>query len=205
MQNLNETSAMANESTEDRDIEYAMLAPSPDDPTTFKEVAHGPNKDVWMLAMLEELERMWKNSTWTLVKPPPNANIVGSRWTCLMKRDADNQPVKSNMWLVAQGFSQVPRVNFNNTFALTTNPESIRLILALANYNNWSIHQADYKHVYLNARLEETIYMRQPSGFEKAGGEEIVCLLQKAIYGLKQASHEWYKELHALFTELQFT
>jgi hypothetical protein len=101
---------------------------------------------------------MQKNSTWTLVKPPPNANIVGSRLTYLMKRDADNWPVKAKAQLVVQSFSQVPDVNFNNTFTPTTNPESIRLILALANHNNWSIHQADYKHTYLNTRLEETIY-----------------------------------------------
>jgi hypothetical protein len=39
--------------------------------------------------MQEELGRMGKNGTWVLVKPPPDANIVGSRWTYLMKHNAD--------------------------------------------------------------------------------------------------------------------
>jgi hypothetical protein len=140
MQSLNETSAMANESIEDPgDIEYTRLALSPDVPTTFKEATHSPNKDVWIPAMLEELKRIEKNGTWILVKSPPNANIIGSKWTYLMKRDADNWPVKAKAWLAAQGFSQVPGVDFNETFAPTANPESIRLILALANHNDWSV------------------------------------------------------------------
>jgi hypothetical protein len=78
-----------------------------------------------MLAMLEEMERMKMNGTWALVKSPPNANIVSSRWTYLMKCDAKNNPIKAKAQLVAQGFSQVPGINFNETFTLTANPESI--------------------------------------------------------------------------------
>jgi hypothetical protein len=56
MQNVNKTSVMVNESIDDTgDIEYAILALSPDDSTMLKEDAHGPNKDVWIPAMLEPL------------------------------------------------------------------------------------------------------------------------------------------------------
>jgi hypothetical protein len=60
-----ETGTFANEyeNTEYENTEYAMLALSPNDPTTFEEAAYGPNKDVWVLAMLEELKRMCKNGT----------------------------------------------------------------------------------------------------------------------------------------------
>jgi hypothetical protein len=96
-------------------------------------------------------------------------------------------------------------IDFSETYAPTANAESIRLILALANRNGWPIHQADYKNAYLNAELEETIYMRQPPGFVKPGDEGLACRLQKAIYGLKQAGREWYKSLHQLFSDLGFT
>jgi hypothetical protein len=134
-----ETSAIANElsnnqlDTEQEQFEYAMLAPSLDDPTMFEEARYGPSKDKWIPAIQEEIDRMQRNETWTLVKPPPGVNIIGSKWTYLMKRDAENNPIKVKARLVAQGFSQVPGVNFNETFAPTANLESICLILALAN------------------------------------------------------------------------
>jgi hypothetical protein len=59
-------------------IEYAMMASSPD-PETFEEAAHGPNRDMWILVMQEELERMWIDRTWKLVQPPTSTNIVGSK------------------------------------------------------------------------------------------------------------------------------
>src|SRR5882724_8938209 len=51
----------------------------------------------------------------------------------------------------------------------------------------------DIDGAYLNACLMEMIYMCQPLGFEIPGKEGHICHLQLAIYGLKQASHEWYE------------
>jgi hypothetical protein len=65
-------------------------------------------------------------------------------------------------------------VDFSETYAPTANAESIHLILALINHNDWPIHQVDYKNAYLNAELEETIYMRQLPGFMKPRDKGLV-------------------------------
>lgn len=60
----------------------------------------------------------------------------------------------------------------------------------------------DAKTAFLNGSLKETIYMRQPPGFEE--GEDIVCLLGKSLYGLKQAAKAWNDAIHSVLTAAGF-
>ena len=53
----------------------------------------------------------------------------------------------------------------------------------------------DVKSAFLNRELDEEIFMTLPEGVVYKGDQEAVCRLQWSIYGLKQASRQWYKEL----------
>ena len=46
----------------------------------------------------------------------------------------------------------------------------------------------DVRITFLNVDLVEDVYMYQSIGFEEVGKENMVCKLQKSIYGLKQVS-----------------
>jgi hypothetical protein len=50
----------------------------------------------------------------------------------------------------------------------------------------------DVKTTLLNGDLLENVYMTQPKGFAVKGKEHMRCHLRKSIYGLKQASRQWY-------------
>ncbi|KAM1665198.1 hypothetical protein ACFXTN_040610 [Malus domestica] len=63
----------------------------------------------------------------------------------------------------------------------------------------------DVKTVFLNGDLEECIYMRQPEGFKEGEGRNLVCKLNKSIYGLKQASRQWSLKFHRIVKEHGFT
>jgi len=49
------------------------------------------------------------------------------------------------------------------------------------------------KTAFLHEELEEEICMRQPEGFVVPGKEQLVCILKKSLYGLKQVPRQWYK------------
>lgn len=61
------------------------------------------------------------------------------------------------------------------------------MVLALAARNRWHVHQMDVKSAYLNAEIDEEIYVRQPEGYIEPGKETYVWKLLKSLYGLKQA------------------
>jgi len=63
----------------------------------------------------------------------------------------------------------------------------------------------DVKSAFLNGLLDEEIYMEQPEGFVDPDHPKKVCLLKKAIYGLKQASRAWNLQFHGVLTDLGFT
>jgi len=50
----------------------------------------------------------------------------------------------------------------------------------------------DVKTAFLNGDLKEEIYMCQPEGFVTEGKVKLFCKLKRSIYGLKQASRQWY-------------
>ena len=62
------------------------------------------------------------------------------------------------------------------------------------------IYQMDVKIVFLNGDIEETIYMVQPENFVLGDSKSMVWKLKKSIYGLKQASRQWYHKFHQVIT-----
>nr|CAN65852.1 hypothetical protein VITISV_004965 [Vitis vinifera] len=62
----------------------------------------------------------------------------------------------------------------------------------------------DVKTTFLNGDLEEEVYMKQPEEFITNGNDHIVCKLKKSIYGLKQASRQWYLKFHDVISSFGF-
>jgi len=144
--------------------------------------------------MEEELTILNNTGIWELVDPPSGANIIGSKWVFKAKKDAVGNVVHYKVHLVAQGFSQVPGVNYFDTFAPVAKLVSIHAILAIATARNMEIHQINIKGAFLNGKLtdNECIYMWQPPGFIDSTHPLRVYHLKKMLYGLKQSGRRWY-------------
>jgi hypothetical protein len=143
------------------------------------------------------LESLEANKTWEVVERPNSANVIGSKWVFKLKCTETGDIDKYKARLFTQGFTQVPGIDYFDTFAPVAKLSSAQAILAVAASNSWLVEQMDMKSVYLNSMLpdDKVIYMRPPPGFElpSPGNCDRILQLKRVLYGLKQSSQLWYK------------
>src|SRR6202522_700164 len=179
------------------------------EPQSLNEVKSRPDWKLWEKAIEEELETLREAGTWELVDVPEGVNVVGSKWVFRAKKDAAGNVVRYKARLVAQGFSQVPGVDYFDTYAPVARLASIRTVLAFAAAEDLETGQIDIKEAYLNGELmnDKVIFMRQPPGYEEVGadGRKRVMRLRKTLYGLKQAGRRWYHKLVEIMSKLGFS
>ncbi|GJV26433.1 retrovirus-related pol polyprotein from transposon TNT 1-94 [Tanacetum coccineum] len=84
-------------------------------------------------------------------------------------------------------YNQQEGIDYDETFAPVARLEAIKIFLAFATYKNFIVYQMDIKSAFLNGKLKEEVYAKQPPGFESNEFPNHVCKLDKALYGLKQA------------------
>ena len=81
--------------------------------------------------MVDEYDSIVKNNAWEIVPGPVDKSVVSSRWIYKVKQAADGSVEKYKTRFVARGFSQIERIDYEETFALVARYSSIRTILAL--------------------------------------------------------------------------
>jgi hypothetical protein len=144
-----------------------------------------------------ELYSLKPNETWEVVKCPDGTNVVGSKWVFKLKCTEISNVDKYKAHLVTQGFTQVPGIDYFDTFAPVAKLSSTQAILAVAVSNGWLVEQMDAKSAYLNGILpdDKVIYMCPPPGFELSSPGNCNCILRlkKALYSLKQSGWLWHK------------
>ena len=105
---------------------------------------------------------------------------------------------------MAKGFTQREGIDYQEMFSPISKKNSLRIILALVTHYDLELHQMDVKIAFLNGSLEKDVYMDQPKGFSIKGKEQLACKLKKSIYGLKQASRQWYLKFNNTITSFGF-
>ncbi|XP_020591553.1 putative disease resistance protein RGA3 [Phalaenopsis equestris] len=76
--------------------------------------------------------------------------------------------------------------------------------MTLVAHYDMELHKMDVKTAFLNGDIDETIYMVQPENFVSGDSKNMVCKLSKSIYGLKQASRQWYHKFHQVILSFGF-
>ncbi|KAL0541556.1 hypothetical protein IC582_021609 [Cucumis melo] len=151
--------------------------------------------EYWLNAMQEELLQFRQNNVWTLVSKPEGVNVIGTKWVFKNKTDEAGCVTKNKAKLVAQGYTQVEGIDFDETFASVARLEAIRLLLGISCIQKFKLYQMDVKSAFLDGYLNEEVYVAQPKGFVDSEHPKHMYKLNKALYGLKQASRAWYDQL----------
>ncbi|GJT31101.1 zinc finger, CCHC-type containing protein [Tanacetum coccineum] len=140
----------------------------------------------WTMAMQEELNQFKTNDVWSLVPPPDNQTIIGTKWVFKNKLDENGVVSRNKARLIAQGYNQQEGIDFDETYAPVARLESIRILLAYACTLDFKLFQIDVKSDFLNVFINEEVYVAQPPGFIDFEKPNHVFKLKKALYGLKQ-------------------
>nr|GEW90073.1 retrovirus-related Pol polyprotein from transposon TNT 1-94 [Tanacetum cinerariifolium] len=97
---------------------------------------------------------------------------------------------------IVRGYRQEDRIDFEESFASVARMEAIRIFLAYAAHNSFTVFQMDVKTAFLHGTLKEGVYMCQHEGFIDANYPSHVYKLKKALYGLKQVPRAKPTEKH---------
>ena len=173
------------------------------EPATLEQALDSPQSSQWRTAMEEEYASLLANNTFTLERPPAGVTPIPVKWVFKAKRDAAGNIERYKARLVAKGFRQKEGIDYDQVFAPVSKYSTLRALLAVAATGDLEIHQLDIKTAFLNGKLDETIWIAQPTGYETGDGK--ACRLHKAIYGLKQASRAWYITLKTALEAANFT
>ena len=121
-----------------------------------------------------------------------------------LKHNSDGSISRYRARLVAMGFHQKFRVDFDETFNLVIKPPTVRMILSLAVQFDWPLRQLDVCNAFLHAFLREEVYMVQPLGYVDPFKPNHVCRLWKSLYGLKQAPRAWFDRFSTQLLHMGF-
>lgn len=171
-------------------------------PKTYKEAMTRP--DLWAEPIRVEADRLHAKKVWHLVTRPEGANIMKTMWVFDIKFNENGKFVKRKARLVAKGYTQIPGLDFFDTYASVVRYESLRMTLAIAASKGWKIWGVDFVSAYLNSKMKENVFMAQPEGMTIEGSENMICRLDFSLYGTMQGASNWWGELDSTYADLGY-
>lgn len=169
-------------------------------PKNYREAMASPDAAKWVAARQKEWNSCIAKKVWVLVRRtelPPRANVLPCKDVFKVKVDEHGNVTEYKARFTPKGFRQKHGVDYFETFARTGQYKTLRVALSLAARWDHELVQMDVPTAFLNADVEEDIYMEMPEGYRQPG---MVCKLQKSLYGLKQAPRNWDQLAHSFIT-----
>ena len=187
---------------------------SEEDPKDYDEAMESAEAPHWLRAIEEELASHETNQTFKLMHRAAagNQKVIPVKWVFKRKRGPNGEILRYKARLVVKGFHQQYGVDYIETHAPTLRIKSLRILLVLVVTFGLKLKQFDFDTAFLNATVSEDIYIEMPQGMKLLNDDDmninvhlLICKLLKSLYGIKQAPHNWNKEIDSFMKALGFT
>ena len=172
----------------------------------YKEAMATDEKEEWDESANKEHDRMVEKNAWKAVPKkdvPKGAKVITSTWA--MKKKANGDKIAR---IKARGFEQVDGEHYDKSTmaAPVTNDATIRIVLILMLMAAWYGKLLDVMGAFLHGQFwdGEEIYMEVPEGFQKFYPQNVLLLLLRTIYGLKQAAYAFWIEILKCFRHMGY-
>ena len=152
------------------------------------------DREEWVQAMQAEIDALERNDTWKVTSLPSHRKALGCKWVYKTKFKPNGDIERCKARLVVRGDKQIKGKDYKHTFSPVAKLTTVRVVLTLAVAKNWDVQQLNINNAFLHGYIEEEIYMKPPLGYENVKPGEVLRL-KRSLYGLKQASRQWNKEL----------
>jgi hypothetical protein len=154
---------------------------------------------MWSDAIGKEFTKM-NEKVWHKIKREemqPGRRCFKHKWVFEIKRNG-----RFRARLVACGYSQIPGVDFEQAYSAVANDVTFRIIIIIMLVWKLSAIIFDVETAFLYGKLDQKIYMECPEGMEH---EEDECVqIDRAMYGLAQASHVYYSTYSKIIESFRF-
>lgn len=175
-------------------------------PTSLQDAMKSNNWPNWKSAMQDEIDNFYSLNAFEEMPLPTGAKAINSRWVFSHKTNDSGVITAFKARFVAKGFTQRPMIDYTEVFAPVAITQSTRLLLSVAASNDWEIDHLDVRSAFLNANIDQEIYIYPPTNYQSysADGTKLFWKMKKAIYGLKQSSRLWFITCRKLLCDYGF-
>ena len=156
----------------------------------------------WREAMQAELHSLIKRDVFgPVVQTPASIKPVGNKWVFVRKLNENNDIIRYKARLVAQGFSQRPGIDYEETYSPVMDAITFHFLISLAVSEELDMRLMDVITAYLYGSIDSDIHMKIPEGFKLPEAVStkprsmLSIKLQRSLYGLKQSGRMWYNRL----------
>ncbi len=150
---------------------------------------------MWKPGIDRKHDALWRNKVWTYVERKQGMHVLPRKYVFKVKNGGPK------VRIVVIGCLQLCGIDFFESFAPVVKMTTVRTILALVACADLECEQMNVVTDFPCGDIGEDILVEVADGFKNQNRANMVCKLQKSLYGLNQAPRKWYAKIHNFLVE----